>query len=87
MSNKNAHEFREAVEIRGHIIDSLILPKVLDAIMASGGAFTIESIVVGQTRHDPSFARVVVAAPSAELLAKILPIFFQSLVTAAVAVG
>lgn len=72
MTNKHALEIRETVEIRGHIIDSLILPKVLDAIMAAGGTFTIESIVVGQTRHDPSFARVVVAAPTSELLAQIL---------------
>lgn len=61
MTHSSSHDIRETVEIRGHIIDSLILPKVLDAIMAAGGSFTIESIVVGQTRHDPSFARVVVA--------------------------
>ncbi len=29
----------EEVEVRGHIIDSLILPKVLDLITAGGGAF------------------------------------------------
>ena len=72
MPNQTAHEFAEAVELRGHIIDSLILPKVLDAIMIAGGSFTIESIVVGQTRHDPSFARIVVAAANARLLAEIL---------------
>jgi len=72
MPSKTAREFSEAVEIRGHIIDSLILPKVLDAITVAGGSFTIENFVVGQTRHDPSFARVVVAAPTADLLAVIL---------------
>ncbi|HUG71278.1 MAG TPA: TIGR00300 family protein [Pirellulaceae bacterium] len=72
MSDKDSHEMRETVELRGHIIDSLILPKVLDTIAAAGGSFTIENIVVGQTRHDPSFARIVVAAPTADLLAMIL---------------
>ena len=72
MTNKNNLELRETVEIRGHIIDSLILPKVLDTIAAAGGSFTIENIVVGQTRHDPSFARIIVAAPTADLLAVIL---------------
>jgi lysine-ketoglutarate reductase/saccharopine dehydrogenase-like protein (TIGR00300 family) len=67
-----ANDMRETVEIRGHIIDSLILPKVLDTIAAAGGSFTIENIVVGQTRHDPSFARIIVAAPTADLLAVIL---------------
>ncbi len=72
MSNDPVHEFSEAVEIHGHIIDSLILPKVLDSITIAGGSFKIENIVVGQTRHDPSSARIIVAAPSANLLGEIL---------------
>ncbi|MEO8496714.1 MAG: TIGR00300 family protein [Planctomycetota bacterium] len=72
MPGKKSHEFSDTVEIRGHIIDSLILPKVLDTITAAGGSFKIENILVGQTRHDPSFARVKVTAPTAELLSEIL---------------
>lgn len=72
MPGKTIRPNSETVEIRGHIIDSLILPKVLDTITTGGGSFTIESILVGQTRHDPSFARVVVAAPNADMLAAIL---------------
>jgi lysine-ketoglutarate reductase/saccharopine dehydrogenase-like protein (TIGR00300 family) len=62
----------EDVEIVGHIIDSLILPKVLDTITASGGAFRIKRITVGQARNDPSYALVEVRANSAERLAGIL---------------
>ena len=36
--------FSEQVELRGHIIDSLILPKVLDEILTYGGSFTIRDI-------------------------------------------
>src|SRR5688572_7979309 len=72
MPSKSAREFSETVEIRGHIIDSLILPKVRDTITTGGGSFMIENIVVGQPRHDPSFARVVVTASTANLLAAIL---------------
>ena len=36
--------FVERVELAGHIIDSLLLPKVLDHITAAGGAFRIEQI-------------------------------------------
>jgi lysine-ketoglutarate reductase/saccharopine dehydrogenase-like protein (TIGR00300 family) len=50
------------VEVRGHIIDSLILPKVLDGITAAGGKFQIKDIAVGQNRTDPSFARIEVRA-------------------------
>ncbi len=62
----------EDVEVRGHIIDSLILPKVLDGITAAGGRFRIKDIAVGQDRRDPSFARIEVAADSEEALAAIL---------------
>ncbi|MEY2557917.1 MAG: bifunctional enzyme conserved region, partial [Verrucomicrobiota bacterium] len=33
--------FSETVVLRGHIIDSLILPKVLDQILTQGGDFKI----------------------------------------------
>jgi lysine-ketoglutarate reductase/saccharopine dehydrogenase-like protein (TIGR00300 family) len=62
----------EEVEIAGHIIDSLLLPKVLDTITASGGSFCIKRIAVGQARSDPSYALVEVRAGSAERLAQIL---------------
>ena len=38
------------IEIRGHIIDSLILPKILDMITAGGGTFRIKRITIGQAR-------------------------------------
>jgi lysine-ketoglutarate reductase/saccharopine dehydrogenase-like protein (TIGR00300 family) len=54
----------EIIELRGHIIDSLILPKVLDAILTHGGNFKIEEIKIGQKRADQSYARVAVTSPS-----------------------
>jgi lysine-ketoglutarate reductase/saccharopine dehydrogenase-like protein (TIGR00300 family) len=62
----------ERVELAGHIVDSLLLPKVLDLITAAGGHFQIEQISIGQARTDPSFARIAVHAPSAERLETIL---------------
>ncbi len=64
--------FVEDVEIRGHIIDSLILPKVLDLITSHGGSFRIKQIAIGQARTDISHALVEVQAPSAEELAAIV---------------
>jgi lysine-ketoglutarate reductase/saccharopine dehydrogenase-like protein (TIGR00300 family) len=52
--------------LRGHIIDSLILPKVLDEILGSGGDFAIRQIEVGQQRTDASQARIEVFGHSAE---------------------
>jgi len=67
-----AKEHVEEIEVSGHIIDSLILPKVLDLIIGRGGTFRIKQIAVGQLRHDPSYALVEVAAPTAEGLREIL---------------
>jgi len=65
-------EYVEDVQIAGHIIDSLILPKVLDLITASGGTFRIKKFTIGQARSDPSFALVEVRTTSPGLLADIL---------------
>ncbi len=64
--------FIEEVEVSGHIIDSLILPKVLDVITSHGGTFQIKQMSVGQFRHDPSYALVEVEADDEETLAEIL---------------
>ncbi len=62
----------ETVELRGHIIDSLILPKVLDAILTRGGSFKISEIRIGENRVDQSYARVEVSAPTSETLDDLL---------------
>jgi len=62
----------EEVEISGHIIDSLILPKVLDSITAGGGKFRIAKIAIGQNRHDPSYAVIEIRTRSAEVMERVL---------------
>jgi lysine-ketoglutarate reductase/saccharopine dehydrogenase-like protein (TIGR00300 family) len=62
----------ETIELRGHIIDSLILPKVLDEILRAGGTFKIEQIKIGQRRADQSRARIEVSAPSEESLDELI---------------
>ena len=64
--------FSETVELRGHIIDSLILPKVLDQILTRGCTFKIEEVRIGQNRADQSYARVQVTAPTGETLDELI---------------
>src|SRR5256714_14368435 len=64
--------FSETIILRGHIIDSLILPKVLDQILTQGGEFKIGEIKIGQNRVDQSFARIEVSAPKHDLLDDII---------------
>jgi lysine-ketoglutarate reductase/saccharopine dehydrogenase-like protein (TIGR00300 family) len=62
----------ETVELRGHIIDSLILPKVLDEILTRGGNFKIGEVRIGQKRADQSYARVEVSAPNRDALDELI---------------
>ncbi len=62
----------EEIEVRGHIIDSLLLPKILDRILQMGGSFEIQECRIGGRRVDPSYARIAVKAESPEQLNEIL---------------
>jgi lysine-ketoglutarate reductase/saccharopine dehydrogenase-like protein (TIGR00300 family) len=64
----------EEVEIQGHIIDSLILPKVLDEILTHGGSYILKDIRIGQRQADASYARIEVRAPSDAVLEEILDV-------------
>lgn len=63
---------QETVFLEGHIIDSLILAKVLDTILMMGGTFVLAGVRIGVTREEPSRAEIVVRALSSDLLADIL---------------
>lgn len=60
--------FTQEIELRGHIIDSLLLPKVLDEILGRGGSFKILEVSIGRERTDPSCARLEVSGPNAEFV-------------------
>jgi len=63
---------RNIVALAGHIIDSLIVPKVLDIITNLGAEFEILDIKIGQRRADRSYARVQIDAPTPALLDQVL---------------
>ncbi|MEE8402519.1 MAG: TIGR00300 family protein [Candidatus Hydrothermarchaeaceae archaeon] len=48
------------IELNGHIIDSLILPKVFDTIMDLDGEFDVLQFDIGKHKTDPSYARILV---------------------------
>jgi len=62
----------EEIRLEGHIIDSLILSKVLDEIQTLGGDFRIKKFDVGQKRNDRSEAVIEVLAPDADQLATLV---------------
>lgn len=62
----------EEIKVSGHIIDSLILPRIFDTVMDLGGDFDVLKIEVGKHKNDPSWARLRINADDDELLDRIL---------------
>ncbi len=62
----------EDVKLEGHIIDSLVLPMVLDDILDLGGDFRFLSFRVGREKSDRSRAVLRVGAPDEALLERIV---------------
>jgi lysine-ketoglutarate reductase/saccharopine dehydrogenase-like protein (TIGR00300 family) len=58
----------EDIKLEGHIIDSLLLPQVMDDILERGGEYRILRFKMGKEKDDPSLAVLrVTAAGEAEL--------------------
>jgi lysine-ketoglutarate reductase/saccharopine dehydrogenase-like protein (TIGR00300 family) len=68
----NTHSLTEEVQLKGHIIDSLLLPRAFELIMDLGGEFEILTIYVGKRKDETSLAKMRVTAPSPTVLSEIL---------------
>jgi lysine-ketoglutarate reductase/saccharopine dehydrogenase-like protein (TIGR00300 family) len=60
------------VEVRGHLIDSGVLSRVLDDILEYGGDYSIDRFEVGKTRVDESYARLTLKSAADDDLARIV---------------
>ena len=67
-----AAKFTEEVELQGHIIDSLLLPKVLDEILTRGGSYVIKDIASARGRPTPASPASKCGPTSAAVLEDIL---------------
>src|SRR3984893_16981046 len=62
----------EIIEVEGHIIDSLILAKVMDQILSAGADYRVLDVDIGKTNTDTSRARIEVIAPNGDALQTLL---------------
>lgn len=60
------------IELKGHIIDSFILPRVFDTIMDLEGEFEVLQFEIGRHKKDPSYARILVKGKNRKHLDDIL---------------
>ncbi len=64
--------FEQKIELKGHIVDSYILPQVMDTIMDLGGNYEVEEFELGRHKDEPSYCLMRINAPSPSVLEEIL---------------
>ena len=62
----------DRIEMRGHILDTGELPRVLNEILEGGGDFVIERFEIGKLPKDESWVQIMVSADSVELLREVV---------------
>ena len=70
-------KFSHEIEVRGHIIDSLILTKIFDKIMDLKGEFQVQKIDIGKRKKDQSYARLLVTGKNQKHLDNILETIYR----------
>ncbi len=73
MTKKFSHD----IEVRGHLIDSMILTKIFDVIMDLKGEFQVQEFEVGKHKKDESHAKLSIQGQSQEHLDKILEAIYR----------
>ncbi|MFN3527552.1 MAG: TIGR00300 family protein [Candidatus Altarchaeaceae archaeon] len=63
---------KETIELKGHIIDSMILPKVFDIIIEEEGDFEVLNFDIGKKKTETSYAKILVKGKNEEHLTNIL---------------
>src|SRR5215212_566206 len=62
----------ESVEIRGHVLDSGVLARVLDDVLEYGGDYKVARLDLGRTHDDESYARIEIGCEDTAVLERIL---------------
>ena len=72
-----AKKFSHDIEVKGHLIDSMILTKIFDVIMDLKGEFQVQEFKVGKHKKDESHAKLSIQGHSQEHLDKILEAVYR----------
>ncbi len=75
-------KYSQVIEVRGHLIDSMILTKIFDEIMDVKGEFEVQEISIGKKKNDRSYARLLVQGKNQKHLDEILDLVYREGATA-----
>jgi lysine-ketoglutarate reductase/saccharopine dehydrogenase-like protein (TIGR00300 family) len=65
-------KYEQEIEVKGHLIDSMILTKIFDKVMDLKGDFQVLEFIVGKKKRDPSYARLLVRGTNQQHLDELL---------------
>jgi lysine-ketoglutarate reductase/saccharopine dehydrogenase-like protein (TIGR00300 family) len=65
-------KFKQEIEVRGHLIDSMILTRIFDKIMDLNGDFQVLEFSVGKKKEESSYTRLLVQGKDRQHLHLIL---------------
>jgi lysine-ketoglutarate reductase/saccharopine dehydrogenase-like protein (TIGR00300 family) len=65
-------KFKQEIEVKGHLIDSMILTRIFDKIMDLKGDFQVLEFGVGKKKKDSSYARLLIQGNDRDHLHQIL---------------
>jgi len=66
------NDTQREVEVRGHLIDSMILTRIFDRVMDLGGEFEVLEFKIGKEKTDYSYAKLLVKGKSPKHLQAVL---------------
>ena len=70
-------KFEHVIEVRGHLIDSMILTKIFDIIMDLKGEFQVQEFKVGKHKKDESYSKLLIQGKTKEHLNQILEAVYR----------
>jgi lysine-ketoglutarate reductase/saccharopine dehydrogenase-like protein (TIGR00300 family) len=65
-------KYKQEIEVKGHLIDSMILTRIFDKIMDLKGDFQVLEFNVGKRKKDPSYAHLLIQGKNQQHLYEIL---------------
>ena len=71
------NKYQKEIEVRGHLIDSMILTKIFDNVMDLDGKFEVTKIKVGKLKTDESFAQIKIIGKNKNHLNEILETLYR----------
>ena len=75
-------KYSREIEVRGHLIDSLILTKIFDGVMDLGGEFEVKKIQIGKKKKDESYAKLLINGKNQNHLDRLLQLVYREGATA-----